>query len=209
MSDSPTDKSQSTQQPSESGRQRLPFEPKRSKKTQPAKTQAAADSKANSKAKQSGQPRSRGKSSRDSESKPAKAKAAAKQSESKQSISKRSASKQSTLDETRIPDKVGRRMISRMMIFSGLPTFMGVGVFVLSYFIVTQGLLELPNTAVLLTSLLCFGLGVVGLSYGVLSSSWDEEMAGSLLGVAEFQTNFGRLVGAWREAREAKRQGDK
>jgi Photosynthesis affected mutant 68 len=47
-----------------------------------------------------------------------------------------------------------------------------------------------------------FGLGVLGITYGVLSASWDEERSGSLLGVGEFRTNWGRMVGAWRETRQ-------
>jgi hypothetical protein len=43
-----------------------------------------------------------------------------------------------------------------------------------------------------------FGLGVLGLTYGVLSASWDEEHPGSTLGWAEFTTNFGRMRETWR-----------
>jgi len=47
-----------------------------------------------------------------------------------------------------------------------------------------------------------FGLGVLGLSYGVLSASWDEEIPGSKLGWREFTTNWGRMTSAWRSARQ-------
>jgi hypothetical protein len=67
--------------------------------------------------------------------------------------------------------------------------------------VVSKGLFDLPNTAVLLVSMGCFGLGVLGLSYGVLSASWDEEVSGSTLGWEEFNTNFGRMREAWRAAK--------
>ncbi|MEL6937157.1 MAG: photosystem II biosynthesis protein, partial [Cyanobacteria bacterium J06607_17] len=43
------------------------------------------------------------------------------------------------------------------------------------------------------------GLGVLGLSYGVLSASWQEDEAGSLLGLTEFSINFRRLVQGLRK----------
>jgi hypothetical protein len=45
-----------------------------------------------------------------------------------------------------------------------------------------------------------FGLGVLGLSYGVLSASWDEDEPGTKFGWQEFKTNFGRMTAAWRSA---------
>lgn len=102
---------------------------------------------------------------------------------------------------TAIPDAVSKRMVRRMALFCGLPTALGISSFVVSYFAVSNGV-ELPNTAVLLVSLGFFGLGVVGLSYGVLSASWDEETPGGILGFDEFRTNFGRMASAWKEARQ-------
>lgn len=100
-----------------------------------------------------------------------------------------------------IPEAVSRRMISRIALFCGLPTLLGISTFFVSYLIVSKGLFDLPNTAVLLVSMGCFGLGVLGLSYGLLSASWDEEVAGSSLGWEEFNTNFGRMREAWRAAK--------
>ncbi len=36
-------------------------------------------------------------------------------------------------------------------------------------------------------------LGLAGLTYGILSSSWDEEVEGSLLGFDELRLNLGRI----------------
>ncbi|HIK43945.1 MAG TPA: PAM68 family protein [Leptolyngbyaceae cyanobacterium M65_K2018_010] len=57
--------------------------------------------------------------------------------------------------------------------------------------------LELPPYAVLFTTLGCFGLGVAGLTLGVLSTIWDEERVGRWLGLEELKVNFGRMTGAW------------
>ncbi|NER38340.1 MAG: DUF3464 family protein [Oscillatoria sp. SIO1A7] len=110
-----------------------------------------------------------------------------------------------SLKETAIPEAVSRRMIRRMAIFCGLPTALGISTFFVSYAIVSNGWLELPNTLTLLTSIGFFGLGVLGLSYGVLSASWDETTPGSMVGLSEFSTNLGRMMAARRSAKE-KRQ---
>ncbi|MBD1811216.1 PAM68 family protein [Microcoleus sp. MON1_C1] len=117
-----------------------------------------------------------------------------------------SADKQPKANKTRkqsqsIPEVVSQRMISRIAVFCGVPTLLGISTFFVSYFVVSKGLFDLPNTAVLLVSMGCFGLGVLGLSYGVLSASWDEEISGSTLGWEEFNTNFGRMREAWRAAK--------
>lgn len=101
-----------------------------------------------------------------------------------------------------IPQVVSQRMGRRMAIFSGVPTTLGIATFFVSYWIVSQEILKLPNVAVILVSMGFFGLGVVGLSYGVISASWDEETPGSKLGWQEFTTNCGRLISAWRSARQ-------
>jgi len=116
----------------------------------------------------------------------------------------KSSGKPTTQANAGIPDVVSKRMVRRMAAFCGIPTAVGISSFFVSYLAVTNGV-ELPTTAVLLISLGLFGLGVVGLSYGVLSASWEEDTAGSLLGVSEFRTNFGRMTSAWRSGKKTER----
>ncbi|MDY6781253.1 MAG: PAM68 family protein [Cyanobacteriota bacterium] len=101
-----------------------------------------------------------------------------------------------------IPDAVSRRMIRRMALFSGIPTSLGISSFVVFYWIVRQEWFKVPTVAVLFTSAGLFGLGVLGLSYGVLSTSWDESRLGSWWGLQEFKLNLGRMTEAWRSARQ-------
>ncbi|MBF2076498.1 MAG: PAM68 family protein [Synechococcales cyanobacterium C42_A2020_086] len=96
-----------------------------------------------------------------------------------------------------IPEAVSRRMVRRIALFCGIPTALGMSTFLVSYWVVSHDWLQLPTYAVLLVSLGWFGLGVLGVSYGVLSASWDEE-TGSWLGLSEFATNWGRMTEAWR-----------
>jgi len=99
-----------------------------------------------------------------------------------------------------VPEVVSKRMVRRMALLCGVPSVLGIATFFVSYFLVTQAGVKLPNVAVVLVSMGFFGLGVLGLSYGVLSASWDEDVPGTKLGWQEFTTNLGRMTSAWRSA---------
>jgi hypothetical protein len=101
-----------------------------------------------------------------------------------------------------IPDAVSKRMVRRMALFCGIPTFLGISTFITSYLVIVNDVYDLPTYAVLLLSAGFFGLGVLGLSYGVLSASWDEDRVGNRLGFDEFKVNFGRMTAAWRSSRK-------
>ncbi|MDJ0731398.1 MAG: PAM68 family protein [Crocosphaera sp.] len=101
-----------------------------------------------------------------------------------------------------IPENVSQRMIKRMAIFSGIPTGLGMSSFFIFYWIVSHDWLDIPTSAVGAVSLGLFGLGVLGLSYGIFSASWDEHRVGGWWGWQEFTQNLGRTVKAWRNARQ-------
>jgi hypothetical protein len=99
-----------------------------------------------------------------------------------------------------IPDAVANRMARRIAIATGIPTVLGMGVFIGSYLLVSRQILDIPPGATLAASGACFLLGVVGLSYGVLSASW-EDRPGSLLGAEQLGINIGRLKESVRAMR--------
>lgn len=101
-----------------------------------------------------------------------------------------------------IPRAVSQRMARRMAVFCGLPTALGVSTFFLFYWIVSHDLLELPSYVAFVVSLSLFGLGFIGLSYGIFSASWDEDRPGSWLGWEDFKANFGRTIAAWRTGKK-------
>jgi hypothetical protein len=108
-----------------------------------------------------------------------------------------------TLADSRIPEAVSRRMIRRAAVCCGGPTVLGMAIFVGAYFLATRGF-KLPNVVVLLSSLGCLGLGVLGLTYGILSASWEEN-SGSWLGLQEFQINFERMKQGYRKNQAQRR----
>lgn len=133
--------------------------------------------------------------------KPAKAKST--QPETKQESGKQDQKKpRLTKQEIAIPQEISQRMIRRVAGFSGIPTVLGIITLVVSYLLLIYAGIKLPPIAVLLANMGFFGLGVLGITYGVLSASWDEDRVGSLLGWNEFTTNLGRMVAVWRETRQ-------
>jgi len=49
---------------------------------------------------------------------------------------------------------------------------------------------DLPMSVVYIVQLLTFGGGFFGITYGILSASWDPMREGSLLGFTEFKANL-------------------
>lgn len=101
-----------------------------------------------------------------------------------------------------IPPEVNKRLVRRAAIFCGIPTSLGFITFIASYVIVVKKWAELPNSAVVLVSMGFLGIGVLGLSYGAISASWDENREGHWWGWQEFKQNFGYLRAAWKAQRE-------
>lgn len=156
---------------------RLPFEPAQSRKKMPKKSAPASPA-----AKENTGPSAKSEGS--------KGKTATVQNSASQAAS------------FGIPAVVTKRMTRRMALFCGIPTALGMLTFVVSYIVVSQHLFKLPTVMVFLISLGFFGLGVLGLSYGALSASWDEDRVGGWLGFNEFRVNFGRTVQSWRSAKQ-------
>jgi len=105
-----------------------------------------------------------------------------------------------------IPDVVANRMARRIAVASGVPSLLGMGVFVVSYLLVSRQVLDIPPGVTLLASGGLFLLGVLGLSYGVLSASWETE-PGTLLGTEQIGLNIGRLRQSVRAMRSGGPQG--
>jgi hypothetical protein len=96
-----------------------------------------------------------------------------------------------------IPPAVANRMARRVGLATGIPTVLGMATFIVSYVVVSRGLLDIPPVATLLTSGAFFLLGLVGLSYGVLSASWEDN-PGTLLGLEQIGVNIGRLRSSFK-----------
>ena len=163
--------------PSESDRDPLPFEPRQKRKK---KAKATA-------------PKTESVSKKPSESK---------------SKRDRGASRNANLktNSSAIPEAVSKRMIRRMALLCGIPTGLGLSSFFIFYSLVARGWAEISPQLVFYVTLGLFGLGFFGLSYGVLSTSWDEDRPGGWVGWQEFTLNAARLLQGWRQAKQAAKE---
>ena len=98
-----------------------------------------------------------------------------------------------------IPKYVADRMARRIFFTAGIPTIMGMSVFVVSYIIVTKNIAEIPPSSTIAISALFFLLGLAGLSFGILSASWDKE-PGSFFGIENIPMNIQRAKAAFKPA---------
>ena len=89
-------------------------------------------------------------------------------------------------------------MARRIIFTTGIPTFLGMSVFVLSYVLIVKGIAEIPPSLTLTSSAICFFLGLLGLSYGILSASW-EDSPGSILGLEHIRPNIQRMRNAFKK----------
>ena len=100
---------------------------------------------------------------------------------------------------TGIPKYVADRMAKRIFFTAGIPTLLGMSVFVVSYIIVTRNIAEIPPSSTIAISALFFLLGLAGLSFGILSASWDKE-PGSFFGIENIPMNIQRAKAAFKPA---------
>ena len=104
-----------------------------------------------------------------------------------------------TKQSSGIPKYVADRMARRIFFTAGIPTIMGMSVFVVSYIIVTRNIAEIPPSSTIAISALFFILGLGGLSFGILSASWDKE-PGSFFGIENIPLNIERAKAAFKPA---------
>ena len=100
-----------------------------------------------------------------------------------------------------IPSYVANRMARRIAFTTGIPTLSGMGVFIGSYFLISKGFAEISPTVTLVSSALCFLVGLLGLSYGILSASWDFN-PGSFLGFENIKPNINRMKDAFKTSQK-------
>ena len=100
-----------------------------------------------------------------------------------------------------IPKYVANRMARRIAFTTGIPTLSGMGVFIGSYFLISKGIADISPTVTLVSSAMCFLVGLLGLSYGILSASWDFN-PGTFLGFENIKPNINRMKDAFKSSKK-------
>ena len=114
-------------------------------------------------------------------------------------VSKKSS--KSTNKNSGIPSYVANRMARRIAFTTGIPTLSGMGVFIGSYFLISKGIVDISPTLTLVSSAICFLIGLLGLSFGILSASWDFN-PGSFLGFENIKPNINRMKDAFKTSQK-------
>ncbi|KAG5188670.1 hypothetical protein JKP88DRAFT_234176 [Tribonema minus] len=101
-----------------------------------------------------------------------------------------------------IPDLVANRMLARMIPFFVLPVLAGVGVFVYFFVLAKRYDTSFQPGMVAFATQAPFAISLVGITYAILSASWDPEREGSALGFDEFRSNAGAILEGLRRSSE-------
>ncbi|MFX5933710.1 PAM68 family protein, partial [Acinetobacter baumannii] len=76
-------------------------------------------------------------------------------------------------DDGVIPEVVTNRMIQRMGASVGIPLAIGLTFFPLFYYMKVVLKWNVPDWLPFITSFFTFGSAALGISYGIVSTSWD------------------------------------
>ncbi|KAF5754013.1 hypothetical protein HanXRQr2_Chr17g0786491 [Helianthus annuus] len=89
-----------------------------------------------------------------------------------------------------IPEVVTNRMMGRIGLSVGIPLFIGLLFFPFFYYLKVGLKIDVPTWVPFIVSFVFFGTALLGVSYGIVSTSWDPMREGSLLGWNEAQKNW-------------------
>lgn len=101
-----------------------------------------------------------------------------------------------------IPEKVAMRMGKRMLPFVGIPLFGSMGAFVAFWYYATYKNVQFETGLVAITTIAFLVIGLVGITYSVMSASWDPDREGTGLGFGEFSNNFDSIKDGLKRSRE-------
>lgn len=73
-----------------------------------------------------------------------------------------------------VPEIVANRMINRIAAFFGIPVFGGLAVFASAIYVSKTTDFVVPPTIIAYATQFPFIIGLLGITYAILSSSWDE-----------------------------------
>jgi len=89
-----------------------------------------------------------------------------------------------------------------MLPFVGVPLFGGMGAFVAFWYFATYKNYEFQPALVAFSTIAILVVGLLGITYSVMSASWDVEEEGSVLGFEEFGKNLGSIRDGLKRTRE-------
>ncbi|OEU08454.1 hypothetical protein FRACYDRAFT_196587 [Fragilariopsis cylindrus CCMP1102] len=101
-----------------------------------------------------------------------------------------------------IPEKVAQRMGKRMLPFVGIPLFGLVGTFVGFWYMATYRDVEFQPALVAGSTIAVLAVSLGGITYSMMSASWDPEREGSVFGTDEFSRNIGSIKDGFTRSKD-------
>jgi len=101
-----------------------------------------------------------------------------------------------------IPEKVASRMGKRLIPFVGIPLFGTMGVFIAFWYLAVYKGIQFETSLVAYSTIFALFIGLIGITYSVMSASWDPDEEGSKMGVDEFKSNVDNLRSGLKRSRE-------
>ena len=99
------------------------------------------------------------------------------------------------VEEPKVPEEIADAMMRRMILFSALPFFAGVGLVVPGfYYLRVIKHVDVPPWIVYATSTTFLGISLLGITYGVLSTSGRAGATGLGLGTDDFMKNVRDII---------------
>ena len=108
-----------------------------------------------------------------------------------------------------IPEKVAQRMGNRMLTFVGVPLFGSMAAFVGFWYMATYRDMEFQPALVAASTIALLAVGLVGITYSIMSTSWDPDREGSMLGTDEFSKNLDNIKEGLSRSKENANLRDK
>lgn len=105
-----------------------------------------------------------------------------------------------------LPEVVADRMLRRILIFGAVPLGLLFVFFAVYFFLKYKYDITVIPVAVAYSTLGTVGMATLGITYGIFSSSWDENVEGTALGWQEAKKNFVRAKDGLFGAREKEKR---
>jgi len=101
-----------------------------------------------------------------------------------------------------IPEKVAMRMGNRMLPFVGIPLFGVMGTFIGFWYMATYKGVVYETVLVAYSTIFILVVSLLGITFSVMSASWDPDVEGSTMGIKEFTSNLDSIKSGLKRSRE-------
>lgn len=100
-----------------------------------------------------------------------------------------------------LPEQISNRMLKRLLPFTFVPVLGGIALFGFFLYLAKNTEIDVPPAFVAFSTQVPFLAALAGISYSIMSTSWDPEVEGSFWGFTEFKANVLNLLDSLQKTR--------